>query len=159
MFLAPRRFRANSRPGQEGAGIEDPKTASLGAASSVSSATEVARHGVTANVVVPGLIDTAMTLDMAGSGDENVMESAESNKEILEALREVLVDRLKVEAEAVTPQANLFDDLGLDSIDLMSAVMAIEERFEIEVSDAELENVTTVGEAVEILGAKVAASA
>ena len=61
------------------------------------------------------------------------MGSAESNKEILEALREVLVDRLKVEAEAVTPQANLFDDLGLDSIDLMSAVMAIEERFEIEV--------------------------
>jgi acyl carrier protein len=48
------------------------------------------------------------------------MESAESNKEILEALREVLVDRLKVEAEAVTPQANLFDDLGLDSIDLMN---------------------------------------
>jgi acyl carrier protein len=83
----------------------------------------------------------------------------ENSKEILEALREVLVDRLKVEAEAVTPQANLFDDLGLDSIDLMSAVMAIEERFEIEVSDAELENVTTVGEAVEILGAKVAASA
>ncbi|MEA2565985.1 MAG: acyl carrier protein, partial [Actinomycetota bacterium] len=71
------------------------------------------------------------------------MGSADSNKEILEALREVLVDRLKVEAEAVTPQANLFDDLGLDSIDLMSAVMAIEERFEIEVSDAELENVTT----------------
>ena len=87
------------------------------------------------------------------------MGSADSNKEILEALREVLVDRLKVEAEAVTPQANLFDDLGLDSIDLMSAVMAIEERFEIEVSDAELENVATVGEAVEILGAKVAASA
>jgi acyl carrier protein len=87
------------------------------------------------------------------------MGSADSNNEILEALREVLVDRLKVEAEAVTPQANLFDDLGLDSIDLMSAVMAIEERFEIEVSDAELENVTTVGEAVEILGAKVAASA
>ena len=55
-----------------------------------------------------------------GSGEANVMESAESNKEILEALREVLVDRLKVEAEAVTPQANLFDDLGLDSIDLMN---------------------------------------
>jgi acyl carrier protein len=95
---------------------------------------------------------------MAWGGEENNM-GTEDNKEILEALREVLVDRLKVEAEAVTPQANLFDDLGLDSIDLMSAVMAIEERFEIEVSDAELENVTTVGEAVEILGAKVAASA
>src|SRR2546426_42866 len=96
----------------------------------------------------------------AGSGEERRPKmGTDDNKEILEALREVLVDRLKVEAEAVTPQANLFDDLGLDSIDLMSAVMAIEERFEIEVSDAELENVTTVGEAVEILGAKVAASA
>ena len=86
------------------------------------------------------------------------MESAESNKKILEALREVQVDRLKFEAEAVTPEANLFDDLGLDSIDL-SAVMAIEERFEIEVSVAELDNVTNVGEAVEILGANVAARA
>ena len=85
--------------------------------------------------------------------------AAANNQEILDALRDVLVDRLKVEPDAVTPEANLFDDLGLDSIDLMSAVMAIEERFEIEVSDAELENVTTVGEAVEILGAKVAASA
>ena len=83
----------------------------------------------------------------------------DNNQEILDALREVLVDRLKVEPESVTPEANLFDDLGLDSIDLMSAVMAIEERFEIEVSDAELENVTTVGEAVDLLGSKVAASA
>src|SRR6266568_319632 len=90
--------------------------------------------------------------------EENTMAET-SNAEILEALREVLVDRLKVEPEAVTPTANLFDDLGLDSIDLMSAVMAIEERFEIEVSDAELENVTTVGEAVDLLGGKVAAGA
>ena len=55
------------------------------------------------------------------------------NNQVLDALQEVLVDRLHVEPEAVTPEANLFDDLGLDSIDLMSAVMAIEERFEIEV--------------------------
>ena len=86
------------------------------------------------------------------------METAESNKEILEALREPPVDRMKVEAEAVTPQASLFD-LGPGSIDLMSAVMAIDERFELEVSDAELDNVTTAGEAAEILGAKVAARA
>jgi acyl carrier protein len=89
-----------------------------------------------------------------GRGETNM-----ANQEILDALREVLVDRLKVEPEAVTPEANLFDDLGLDSIDLMSAVMAIEERFEIEVSDAELENVTTVGEAVDLLGGKVSARA
>jgi acyl carrier protein len=78
---------------------------------------------------------------------------------MLEALTEVLVERLKVDGDAVQPAANLFDDLGLDSIDLMSAVMAIEEQFGIEVSDSELENVTTVGEAVELLEGKVGANA
>lgn len=81
------------------------------------------------------------------------------NEEVFEALKEVLVSRLKVEPEGVQPEANLFEDLGLDSIDLMSAVMAIEERFGIEVSDKELENVTTVGDAVELLSEKVGASA
>ena len=46
----------------------------MGAASSVSSATEVARHGVTANVVVPGLVDTAMTLDMTAAQREKLVE-------------------------------------------------------------------------------------
>ncbi len=78
---------------------------------------------------------------------------------MLQALTDVLVERLKVDEKAVRPAANLFDDLGLDSIDLMSAVMAIEEQFGIEVSDAELENVTTVGEAVELLESKVGANA
>ena len=46
----------------------------MGAGSSVSSATEVARHGVTANVVVPGLVDTAMTLDMTAAQREKLVE-------------------------------------------------------------------------------------
>lgn len=82
-----------------------------------------------------------------------------ANQEVFDALREVLISRLKVDADAVLPEANLFEDLGLDSIDLMSAVMAIEEKFGIEVSDKELENVTTVGEAVDLLSEKVGASA
>jgi acyl carrier protein len=82
-----------------------------------------------------------------------------SSEEIFEALKEVLTTRLKVEEDKIKSDANLFDDLGLDSIDLMSAVMAIEEQFSVEVSDKELENVTTVGEAVDLLSEKVAASA
>ncbi|MGH2767978.1 MAG: acyl carrier protein [Actinomycetota bacterium] len=81
------------------------------------------------------------------------------HEEIFEALREVLIDRLKVEADKIKSDANLFEDLGLDSIDLMSAVMAIEERFSVEVSDRELENVTTVGEAVDLLAEKAGARA
>lgn len=82
-----------------------------------------------------------------------------SDNNVFEALKEVLVDRLRLEPDQITPQANLFDDLGLDSIDLMTAVMAIEERFTIDVSDDELEGVTTVGQAVDVLSAKVGTNA
>lgn len=79
--------------------------------------------------------------------------------EVLDALKEVLVDRMKVEPEKVTPEANLFDDLGLDSLDLMTTVMVIEEQFGIEVSDDELEPVATVEQAVELLAGKMTVGA
>jgi acyl carrier protein len=82
-----------------------------------------------------------------------------SEQELLDALRDVLVDKLKVDGTKVQLQANLYDDLGLDSIDLMTAVMAMEERFGIEISDDELEQVTSVGDAVRLLGEKVTANA
>lgn len=82
-----------------------------------------------------------------------------SEQELLDALRDVLVEKLKVDGAKVQLQANLYDDLGLDSIDLMTAVMAMEERFGIEISDDELEQVTSVGDAVRLLGEKVAANA
>jgi acyl carrier protein len=82
-----------------------------------------------------------------------------SNQEILNAFREALVVRLMVDEDRVTLEADLFNDLGLDSIGLVSAVMAIEDRFGVEVADAELESVTTVRDAVDLLGSKVAAGA
>lgn len=81
------------------------------------------------------------------------------SQELFDALKEVLIDRLKVEAETIKPEANLFEDLGLDSIDLMTAVMAIEEQFGIEVPDSDLEKVKTVNDAVLVLAAKVAVRA
>jgi acyl carrier protein len=79
--------------------------------------------------------------------------------EVVTALKETLVDRLKVDAATITEDANLFEDLGLDSIDLMTVVMAVEEKFAIEVSDEELEDVTTLGQAADLLSAKVGTSA
>lgn len=78
---------------------------------------------------------------------------------LYDALKEVLVTRLRVEAEQINPSADLFEDLGLDSIDMMTAVMAIEEKFGIEVSDKEVEGVRTLQEAVDLLSQKVAARA
>lgn len=82
-----------------------------------------------------------------------------ARQDVVTALKEVLVDKLQVEADTVTEDANLFDDLGLDSIDLMTVVMAIEERFDIEVPDDELEDVTTIGQAADLLSAKVGTNA
>ena len=82
-----------------------------------------------------------------------------AREEILTALKEVLVDKLKVEADTITDDANLFEDLGLDSIDLMTVVMAVEEKFNIEVSDEELEEVSTLAQAADVLSTKVGAEA
>lgn len=81
------------------------------------------------------------------------------NGEVFGALRDVLVEKLKVDADRVKSEAKFFEDLGLDSIDLATAVMAIEERFGIEVSDKELEKVSTLDDAVQILSSKVTARA
>lgn len=79
--------------------------------------------------------------------------------EVYSALKDTLVDKLKVDEGTITEDAHLFEDLGLDSIDLMTVVMAVEERFNIEVSDEELEDVTTLKQAAEILSTKVGAGA
>jgi acyl carrier protein len=81
------------------------------------------------------------------------------DQKIYDALKEVLVTRLRVEEDQIKPDADLFEDLGLDSIDMMTAVMAIEEQFGIEVSDDEVEGVKTLQQAVDLLTQKVAAVA
>lgn len=76
--------------------------------------------------------------------------------DIFEALKQVLMEKLKVEGSLISSDADLFGGLGLDSIDLATAIMAIEEKFGIEISDRELETVTTVGQAVDLIESKVA---
>jgi acyl carrier protein len=84
-----------------------------------------------------------------------VVEVAEKHEEIFEALKEHLVGR-GVEAEKVTPQADLQSDLGLDSLDTVEMTVGLEDRFGIESPDSELEGVQTVNDAVELIEQKVA---
>ncbi|HVE75992.1 MAG TPA: acyl carrier protein [Actinomycetota bacterium] len=80
-----------------------------------------------------------------------------AKEQIFEALKEVLSVRLRVQEDLIKPEATLAEDLGLDSIDMMTAVMAIEEKFGIEVSDSEVETIVTLNDAVELLAAKAPA--
>jgi acyl carrier protein len=75
------------------------------------------------------------------------------------ALREVAVEVLSVEPDVVTEDARFKEDLDADSLDLVELVMGLEERFDISVPEEDLENVTTVGQAVDLVLSKVAAKA
>ncbi len=77
----------------------------------------------------------------------------------LEAIREVAAEVLSVEADAVTEDSRFKEDLEADSLDLVELVMGLEERFDIEVPEEDLDGVTTVGLAVDLVLSKVGARA
>jgi acyl carrier protein len=75
--------------------------------------------------------------------------------ENFERFKKCAVDVLSVDADKVTLDAKFGDDLDADSLDLVELVMALEEEFDIEVPEEELEGVTTVGQAYELVTNKL----
>ena len=75
----------------------------------------------------------------------------------LNTLKEVAAEVLSVDPDQVTETARFKEDLDADSLDLVELVMGLEERFDIEVPEDDLEGVTTVGQAVDLVLAKVGA--
>lgn len=69
--------------------------------------------------------------------------------------KEIIVDRLGVDPNEITPEASFIDDLGADSLDTVELVMAFEEEFDIEIPDEDAEKLTTVGKAKEYLEKKL----
>ena len=66
-------------------------------------------------------------------------------------VKEIIVEQLGVDANQVTDEASFVDDLGADSLDTVELVMALEEKFDIEIPDEDAEKITTVGDAIEYL--------
>lgn len=65
------------------------------------------------------------------------------------------VEVLDVEEDAITKEASFADDLDADSLDLVELVMALEEEFGVEVEEDELEGITTVGAAYDLVVGKI----
>jgi acyl carrier protein len=72
---------------------------------------------------------------------------------MFEEVKEVIVDTLSCEADKVTLEANLFDDLGADSLDAVELNLALEEKFDIAIDEEAMAQIKTVGDIVEYLEA------
>ena len=70
---------------------------------------------------------------------------------IFDKVKEILMDQLDVEEEKVTMEASIVDDLGADSLDLVDMVMSLEEEFDVEIPDDQVENIKTVGDIVKYI--------
>ena len=68
---------------------------------------------------------------------------------VFDKVKEIIVDQLDVEEDKVTMDANIQDDLGADSLDVVDLVMSFEEEFDIEIANEEAEKIVTVSDAVE----------
>ncbi len=67
---------------------------------------------------------------------------------IAEKIKEIICEQLDVSEEDVVPKASFVDDLGADSLDQVELIMAMEEEFEISISDEDAEKIATVEDAV-----------
>ena len=72
-----------------------------------------------------------------------------------EKVRDVIVEKLGVDAAKITEDASFIDDLGADSLDTVELIMQFEEVFDIEIPDEDAETITTVGKAVEYVDSKL----
>lgn len=73
---------------------------------------------------------------------------------IFEKVKEILVDQLDVDEDAVTMESSITDDLGADSLDVVDMVMSFEEEFDLEIPDEEIESMKTVGDIVKYIESK-----
>jgi len=71
--------------------------------------------------------------------------------EILKKVKEITSEQLGVDESQITPEAKFIDDLGADSLDTVELVMALEEEFDLEISDEEAEKLTTVQKVVDYI--------
>lgn len=68
--------------------------------------------------------------------------------DVLKKIQEIAADQLDVDESLITMDASFINDLEADSLDLVQLMMAFEEEFDMEISDEEAEEISTVGDAV-----------
>jgi acyl carrier protein len=71
--------------------------------------------------------------------------------DIAEKIKKIISEQLNVSEEDVVPEASFVDDLGADSLDQVELIMAMEEEFDLSISDEDAEKIATVQNAVDYI--------
>lgn len=82
-------------------------------------------------------------------------EEKEDNMALFDDVRNIIVEQLHIPPEKVTLEAKFIEDLGADSLDTVELIMALEEKFGLQISEEEAQKLDTVGKAVTYLEEKV----
>ena len=70
---------------------------------------------------------------------------------VFEKIENILAEQLDADAEEMTMDTNIAKDLGADSLDVVELLMSIEDEFEVEIPDEEIENIKTIGDLTEYI--------
>lgn len=67
---------------------------------------------------------------------------------VFDKVKELIVEQLGADEDAVTPEANIQDDLGADSLDIVDLIQTIEDEYDLSIPDEAVESIKTVGDIV-----------
>jgi len=70
---------------------------------------------------------------------------------ILEKLKAIVCEQLEIDAESITADTRLNEDLNADSLDVVEILMALEDEFGVEIPDEETEKMKTIGDVVDYI--------
>ncbi|MBK9335196.1 MAG: acyl carrier protein [Lewinellaceae bacterium] len=75
---------------------------------------------------------------------------------VAERVKKIIVDKLGVDENEVTPESNFIQDLGADSLDTVELIMEFEKEFDVSIPDEQAEKIQTVGQAIDYLESQTA---
>ena len=70
---------------------------------------------------------------------------------VFEKIKKILAEQLDADVDEMTLETRIGDDLGADSLDVVEMLMAIEDEFEVEIPDEDIEGLKTIGDVVEYI--------